>query len=233
MEVGKGYFIKSDDDSGVLTRTFTGTVNNANVDESIYYNSTTDNFNLIGNPYPSAIDWLTFQGDNSDVLNGTMYFWSQTTTGGNNSASDFISFNSTGSNIPGTTGDIAAGQGIFTKSSQAGTVTFKNTHRVVGKNDQFFRNSSNPDDGKSWIKLSGDNGFTSILVGFIPGATDAYESEYDGEFVNEGSAIEFYSFIGGNKYAIQGKPELEDNIDEEVPLGYEVTTAGTYTISIF
>ena len=233
MEVGRGYFIKSDDDNGILTRTFTGTVNNGNVDESIYYNSSTDNFNLIGNPYPSAIDWLTFQADNSDVLNGTMYFWSQTVTGANNSASDYISYNSTGSNIPGTTGDIATGQGIFTKSSQAGTVTFKNTHRVVGNNDQFFRNSSNPDEGKSWFKLSGDSGFSSILIGFIPGATDGYESEYDGEFVNEGSAIEFYSFIGANKYAIQGKPELEDEINEEVPLGIEVVAAGTYTFSIF
>lgn len=233
MEVGRGYFIKSDDDNGVLTRTFTGTVNNGNVDETIYFNSSTDNFNLIGNPYPSAIDWLTFQADNSSVLNGTMYFWSQTVTGANNSASDYISFNSTGSNIPGTTGDIASGQGIFTKSSQAGTATFKNTHRVVGNNAQFFRSSNNPDDGKSWFKLAGDNGFSSILIGFIPGATDGYESEYDGEFVNEGSAIEFYSFIGVNKYAIQGKSELEESMDEEVPLGLEVTTAGTYTFSIF
>ncbi|RZV66312.1 MAG: T9SS type A sorting domain-containing protein, partial [Flavobacteriaceae bacterium] len=233
MELGKGYFIKSDDDNGVLTRTFNGTINNGNVDETIYFNSTTDNFNLIGNPYPSAIDWLTFHGDNSTLLNGTMYYWSQTVTGANNSASDFISFNSTGSNIPGTTGEIATGQGIFVKSNQAGTATFKNTHRVVGNNDQFFRNANNPDDGKSWFKLSGDNGFSSILIGFLPGATDGYEGDFDGEFVNEGSAIEFYSLIDGNKYAIQGRPELENGIDEEVPLGLEVTTAGNYTISIF
>ena len=234
MEVGKGYFVRSiDNNAGVLTRTFAGTVNNSDIDETIYFNSTTDNFNLIGNPYPSAIDWLTFHADNSDVLNGTMYFWSQTVTGVNNSASDYISFNSTGSNIPGTTGNIASGQGIFTKSSQAGTVTFKNTHRVVGNNAQFFRSSNNPDEGKSWFKLSGDNGFSSILIGFIPGATDGYESQYDGEFVNEGSAIEFYSFIDEDKYAIQGKPELEENVNEEIPLGFEVTTAGTYTISIF
>jgi len=234
MEVGKGYFIRPDNGGGgIITRTFTGTVNNADIDETIYHNSPTDNFNLIGNPYPSAIDWLAFHADNSSVLNGTMYFWSQTQTGSNNSASDFISFNSTGSNILGTVGNIATGQGFFTKSSQAGTVTFKNTHRVAGSNSQFFRSSNNSDDGKSWFKLSGNNGFSSILVGFIPGATDGYDSEYDGEFVNEGSAIEFYSFIGTDKYAIQGKQELENGVDEEIPLGFEVSTAGTYTISIF
>jgi len=233
MVVGSGYFVRSvNNANGVLTRTFNGTVNNGDVDVGIYFTSSTVNFNLIGNPYPSAIDWLSFQEDNSDVLNGTMYFWSQTVAGVNNSSSDYISFNSTGSNIPGTTGNIASAQGFFTKSSQAGTVTFKNTHRVVGNNTQFFRSSNNPDNGKSWFKLSGDNGFSSILIGFIPGATDDYESEYDGEFVNEGTAIEFYSFINSNKYAIQGKPELVENMDEEVPLGFEVTTAGTYTISI-
>lgn len=232
MEVGKGYFIRSDNDSGVLTRTFTGSVNNGCIDETIYYNSSTDNFNLIGNPYSSALDWLKFHADNSDVLNGTMYYWSQSIVGVNNSASDYISFNSTGSSEPGTTGDIATGLGVFVKSSQAGTVTFRNTHRVAGSNDQFFRSSSNPDDGKSWFRLSGTMGYSPILIGFVPGASDAYESNYDGEFINEGAAIELYSFIGTDKYEIQGRSELQPNQFIQVPLGYQVTAAGDYTISM-
>ncbi len=231
MEVGKGYFIRSDDDSGVLTRTFTGSVNNGCIDETIYYNSATDNFNLIGNPYSSALDWLKFYADNSDVLNGTMYYWSQSFSGINNLASDYISFNSTGSSEPGTTGDIATGQGVFVKSSQAGTVTFRNTHRVVGNNDQFFRLASNSDEGKSWFRLSGPMGYSPILIGFVLGATDGYGDTFDGVFINEGASIELYSFIGNDKFEIQGRSVLEPNQYIEVPLGYQVTTAGEYWFS--
>ena len=233
MEVGRGYFIRSDNDSGVLTRTFTGTINNGNIDEPIYFNSSTDNFNLIGNPYPSALDWSSFHANNSDVLGGTMYYWSQSFVGVNNNAGDYIGYTSgTGSADPLITGNIATGLGVFVKSTQAGTVTYRNTQRVVGSNDQFLRSSENIDEGKSWFRLSGSTGYSPILVGFVPGATDGYENDYDAEFVNEGASIELYSFIEENKYEVQGRSELQVNQLTQVPLGYQVTTAGDYTISM-
>lgn len=231
MEIGRGYFIRSDNDSGVLTRTFNGMVNNGSIDEPIYHNSATDNFNLIGNPYPSALDWIKFHADNSNVLNGTMYYWNQSFVGPDNLASDYIDFNSTGSSVPGTTGNIASGQGIFVKSNQVGTVKFKNVHRVVGNNDQFYRTTTNPDDGKSWFRLSGAMGYSPILIGFVPGATDGFEDTYDGIFINEGAALEFYSFIDTEKFSIQGRSELQPNQLIQVPLGFEVTSAGDFTIS--
>ncbi len=214
----------------VFTRTFTGNVNNGCLDRSVYYNGSTDNFNLIGNPYSSALSWTSFYSDNSDVLEGTMYYWNQSEVGVNNSASDYISYNSTGSSEPGTTGDIATGLGVFVKTLQNGTVTFRNIHRVVGSNDQFFRNSANPDEGKSWFRLSGSSGYSPILIGFVPGATDGYENTHDGIFVNEGAAIEFYSFIDSDKYEIQGRSELQPNQFISIPLGYQVTASGDYTI---
>ncbi|MBT8393502.1 MAG: LamG domain-containing protein, partial [Bacteroidia bacterium] len=152
MDLGEGYFIRLDSQSGGMTRTFDGTVNNGDITRSIYYNGPTDNFNLLGNPYPSALNWVKFYDDNADVIEGTMYYWNQSQVGPNNSASDYISYNRTGSSEPGTSGDIATGLGVFVKSIQPGSVTFKNTHRVVGSNDQFFRSSENPDDGKSWFR---------------------------------------------------------------------------------
>ena len=233
MKPGEGVFIRPDDVGGVLTRTFTGTINNGVIDQTVYNSTSLDNYHLIGNPYPSAIDWLKFHEDNSDLLSGTMYYWSQSIVGLNNSASDYISFNSTGSNIPGTTGNIGTAQGVFVKSTAAGTITFNNSHRVVANNNQFFRNNNvNNDDGKSWFKLQGPNGFNSILIGFIPGATDGFEDNHDAAFINEGSSVEFYSYIDADKYSIQGRSELQPNQTIEIPLGFEVTTAGNYSISI-
>ncbi len=232
MDVSEGYFIRSDSQSGSFTRTFTGSVNNGCLDYSVYYNSNADNFNLIGNPYSSALDWASFHADNSDVIEGTMYYWNQSEVGVNNSASDYISYNSTGSSEPGTTGNIATGLGVFVKTLQAGTVTFRNTHRVVGNNDQFFRTAVNPEDGKSWFRLSGVIGYSPILIGFVPGASDGYENTHDGIFVNDGASIEFYSFIDSDKYEIQGRSELQPNQFISVPLGFEVINSGDYTISM-
>lgn len=235
MEVGKGYFIRSNSDSGVITRTFSGTLNNGNIEVPIYYNSDTDKANLIGNPYASAINWKKVYEDNSDVLEGTIYYWSQSMTGVNNNAGDYKSYNyGTGSAEPGITEFIAAGSGVFVKSLQAGTATFKNSQKVTGNNDQFLRSDENPDEGKSWFRFSGTMGYSPILLGFIPGATDEYESMYDATFISEGATIEFYSLMGEGKYEIQGRSELceIEKPKEEIPLGFEVTSSGDYNVSI-
>ncbi|SHI35736.1 T9SS type A sorting domain-containing protein [Algibacter luteus] len=236
MEVGKGYFIRSDHDSGVITRSFSGVLNNGNIDIPIYYNSPTDMDNLIGNPYASAIDWRKFYEDNSDVLEGTMHYWVQSYAGVNNSVNDFKSYNyGTGPSEPGISEFIPAGLGVFVNATQAGTATFRNAHKVVGNNDQFFKSNnekSNKDDGKSWIKLSGSMGYSPILIGFIPGATNDYESQYDGVFINHEASIKLYSLINNNKYVIQGRSVLNENNDNEIPLGFQVNSAGNYSISI-
>ncbi len=250
MEVGRGYFVRPVNTSGSIVMTFTGTLNNGNIDETIYYNSPTDNFNLIGNPYASSISWLDFHKDNSEVLDGTMYYWNHTVTAPN-SASDYISFNQTGSNPPGASGKIAAGQGFFVMANQAGTVTFKNSHKVTESNTLFYgvndtdntitsnlKNQSgssiadNLNQGRSWFRLSGNNKYSSMLIGFLEGATDGFDTAYDSELVDEGPKLKLYSFIEDTKYDIQGLPQLADNNDYALNLGIEVTSAGSYTISI-
>ncbi len=94
--------------------------------------------------------------------------------------------------------------------------------------------SNNSDDGKSWLRLSGSMGYSPILIGFIPGATDAYESMYDATFLGEGSWCEFYSMMDEGKYEIQGRSELnpQNNPHQAIPLGFQITNAGSYTIHI-
>lgn len=111
-------------------------------------------------------------------------------------------------------------------------VSFKNSNGVSGNNNQFFRSIEDSNEGRSWFRLSGSMGYSPILIGFIPGATDGYEDTYDGDFINEGGSIEFYSFCEAYKLEIQGRSELQTNQLIQVPLGYEVTSAGDYTVSI-
>ena len=96
----------------------------------------------------------------------------------------------------------------------------------------FLRTSDNPDYGKSWFRFSGSMGYSPILIGFLPGATDFYEDTYDGIFINEGSQVEFYSYCEAYKLEVQGRSELQISQQIQVPLGYQVVQAGDYTISI-
>ncbi len=95
-----------------------------------------------------------------------------------------------------------------------------------------FRTAVNSEDGKSWFRLSGATGYSPILIGFVPGASDGYENTHDGIFVNDGASIEFYSFIDSDRYEIQGRSELQPNQFIPVQLGFEVINPGDYTISM-
>ncbi|MFK7748631.1 MAG: T9SS type A sorting domain-containing protein [Kordia sp.] len=254
MEVGRGYAFRANH-FNVETASFDGTVNNGDITEPVYYTvdpgTSESGYNIIGNPYPSAIDWESFQRDNSDEIEGTVYYWRQTDAPiGDNLASDYIEYNNTGSNPLGAAdGNIATAQGfaVQAKSTGSGTVTFKNSHRVVANNDQFFRPSggvgaftlestvetpsNSLTDGRLSLRLSGGGLYATQLLGFIPQGTTSYDDTYDGPFINEGSGIEFYSYVADSKMSIQALPELT-NVDYEVPLGYQVLSSATYTIAI-
>lgn len=231
MEVGRGYFVRPDVTNGVSTNTFSGQINTGDVPEPIYYNSPTDNWNLLGNPYASPLNWFRFQEANSDLLDGTVYFWNHTQTSPN-SSSDYISFNTTGSNPPGADQHIGTAQGFFVMANQAGTVKFKNEHRSIGPNDQFFKDNSNYQNGRSWFRITGENEYSSILIGFMPEATNGFDTYFDTEVIDEGNILSLYSLINDMKLSIQGRSELNLSEDVSIPLGFNIPDIGNYTISI-
>jgi hypothetical protein len=84
MTLGVGYIIRQDV-AGDFTGTFEGIPNNGSIPISV---GDSGSFNLIGNPYPSAIDadkFLLYNSKNDEndgskeVLGGTIYFWTHFT----------------------------------------------------------------------------------------------------------------------------------------------------------
>ena len=155
------------------TANFIGTPNNGNISCPIYHGTlgvgtNNDKYNLLGNPYPSAIDAQAFLTDpaNVPIIDGTIYFWTHNSQPSttyvdpfygdfviNYTESDYASWNSlgavgsrgsaaiSGGVVPN--GYIGTGQGFFTKSTgtapSGNPVVFKNSMRVTGNNSQFFR----------------------------------------------------------------------------------------------
>ena len=109
----------------------------------------------------------------------------------------------------------------------------------TGDNTQFFRTkntkskiASTIEKNRVWLNLTNTKGaFKQILVGYVTGATNEYDSSYDGYSFSLNAYIDFYSFLGNDAMAIQGRA-LPFNDSDAVPLGYSSTIAGSFSISI-
>ncbi|MEN3323944.1 T9SS type A sorting domain-containing protein [Mariniflexile soesokkakense] len=178
MQPGVGYASTHDPNVFVFPGvgydyTFDGRFNTGIIYVPVYRNdgSTADNnWNFIGNPYPSAISASAFLTQNNynastntaGTLAGAIYYWSQNTppSGSSNgnqalnfATSDYAIENGTGGSAGGDgilpNGFIPSGQGFFVSFSQArpsstGSVVFNNSMRVKGSTDNslFFKNSN-------------------------------------------------------------------------------------------
>ncbi|NNE31798.1 MAG: T9SS type A sorting domain-containing protein [Winogradskyella sp.] len=236
--------------------TFEGPFNNGVYQPAISNasNGNYNDWNFIGNPYPSAIDTDVFFTVNSGIVDH-IYLWSHATPasanasgneGQNFSGSDYAIISANGVNTAGGSGTIPnnfvpSGQGFFIEALSGTNVTFNNSMRVTGNNGQFFRpsNLTNLNRQVLWLNLTSDNGvFNQIAVAHITGATD----DFDGSFydirrnISSASAARIYSTIPNDnkEYVIQGKTFDGLNENEVIELGFKcaIETETTFTISL-
>lgn len=213
-----------------------------------------DNWNLIGNPYPSAIDALSFLALNTNI-NGNIRLWTHGTAISNTNANpfygsfsynyspnDYVSYNGTGSTPPGFNGKIGAGQGFFVimndGASTSSTVTFNNSLRSAAyDNSQFYKHNNStetvmePERNRIWLSLvNSSNVAASTLIGYVTDATYGEDRLYDATH-KVSSSLGIYSWIDDKTYIINGRPTPFDDNDY-VKLGASVPSNGTYTIAI-
>lgn len=185
MTKGRGYIARASNGAltpTALTTTFTGQPNNGQFTYQIYRGNYTlgdydadltnpnnllttaydDNWNLVGNPYPSAIDAMEFINLNTATNNvkmvGAIWVWKHGIDPTSNispfyqnftynySTNDYIKFNAMGSSEPTmfTNGKIASGQGFMINMSDelstgvpnpsGNTITFTNDLRTGAAN---------------------------------------------------------------------------------------------------
>ncbi len=250
MEVGKGYSIRGPQEfdnvgGGTFEGKFIGVPNNGNIDVT---GVGIDKYFFLGNPYPSPIDVEKLWDANPDVL-GPLYFWihallPQKAPGDNTarySSNDYIICTASGStDINGGTapksfgGFIAAGQGFFAKPKTT-VIHFNNDMREgATENTNFFKTakSSSIERNRIWLNIRNTEGaFKQILVGYIQGATNSVDFNYDAATLGANSFIDFYSINETKKLTIQGRALPFDDTDV-VPLGYKSTIDSDFTIAI-
>ena len=270
MVTGKGYIKRG---LSGMTR-FSGVPNNGDITTTIsrsdyagvpYAGPTTtlvteddDNWNLLGNPYPSAISADAFLAANSTNLEQFVKIWLHGIDPSssiadpfyqnyvyNYSLSDYLTYNAFGGSMPGFDGYIGAGQGFFTlmrhtSPTMNSSAVFNNSMRSnTYRNDQFFRtaneSTSQPEaieKHRIWMKLIAPNGSSSdALVGYASEATNGLDDRFDAISGGAKANFEIYSLINNKEYAIQARSLPFDDQDQ-IPLGIVVSQSGLHTIAL-
>ncbi len=233
----KGYMLRAPNNfptngsPATFSGVFTGVPNNGDISTTVTNSGAEKGFNMLGNPYPSAINADLFLAQNP----GELYFWThfnQNAASGANYASYTI-FGATaaaGGIVPN--GTIAIGQGFIFRTAVAGsgTALFTNAMRTENNSAPFLRNA-NAEKHRIWLNLSTATGVQNqILVGYMTGATNDIDVSVDAKQI-EGGISNIASQIGDQKFNIQARA-LPFSIADEVPLFFNALTAGSYTISI-
>ncbi|WKK66840.1 choice-of-anchor D domain-containing protein [Lutimonas zeaxanthinifaciens] len=246
MTPGFGYAAEGPLQTGTHDISFTGTPNNGLIQFDIYELPDDDignDYSLIGNPYPSAIDIRTFLITNSSIIWPEIYLWTHTTP---LDGWDFVETDYAVRNISGGVGvapgedpteNIGSSQGFFVRGLEGGSglLSFTNGMRMIDANDQFFKTSTskskaiaakNDEMDRVWLNLtSNQGGFNQIMIAFTNMATDeGVEPGYDSRPFSESKPLLLYSTIAGEKYTIQSLGSFTQN-ESKVKIGFDANVA--------
>lgn len=220
---GQGYAIRY---AGTITKTFTGELNTGNVSVPITRTTNGGNvfqyYNIVSNPYPSAIDVDAFVDANSALAEITVHFWNGV---------DYATFNtSLGAGTSGTSsttpdGNIAPGQSFMVEAKTAGSVTFTNAMRNVD-GDIFYRKEA---PSMFRVMLSGNDRKSDVLIAEHTNATNGVD-EFDSKLLKQDDVLAMYAEVDGTPYAIQTFNALSEDL--VVDLTVEASQTGTYDFDI-
>ena len=228
LPIGTGYFARL----GATTKaTFTGSLNTGDITLSPSRSGTSDakrGFNLVGNPYPSFIDWELATKTNLDPT-----MWYRTYNG---TAMVFDTYNATShigtnNNLSGeVTKYIPPMQAFWVRvdaDGSAGNLGFTNAIRSHQSGNLLKVDAMN-----DLIRLKVSNAINSdetILV-FNSEAQNSLD-DFDSEkmFASDSTIPELYTVAGISKLTINGLQSAASN--PEIALGFKTATAGKFTIT--
>lgn len=200
------------------THTFTGTPNTGDISTAI---TNTDQgpepifegANLLGNPYPSSIDW-----DFLHEIYGSVYIW-------DSSEDDYKEWNGSGTGVQ----YIPPMQGFFIVTIESSPATFEisNNARTHTNANNYYKASK----ASNAVVLHTSNGSfeDKLYIGFDQNSSAEFELQKDAyKFLSSTSGVpQLYSYSGETMLAIDVRPEVET-----IQLGYKNSQNGDYSIGI-
>jgi hypothetical protein len=231
LTVGQGYTVMT---TANQTWSFTGAQNNGTITQTLNRDITNPNagLQLVGNPYPSPLDWSRVTAADRPNVDGVIYTWAS-----NNPADRYAGNYSFYNNGIGTISPVLPlGQAFFVRVTQgqtSGTLSLNNSHRVTSYANPTYHRTAAETRPIAHLALQGIGSqvVDDAFVYFEAGASAGYEAQYDAEKLVNPSGLNLSSSLSAtqrlsiNGFAPLGTAQLV------VPLAVGVPAAGSYTLS--
>ena len=218
---GKGYLVSW---AAGATKDFAGTLNSGDyatgtgsIPALTYTSGKGNGFNLMGNPYPSA-------------LSGTIDTWTKTNVDNSIWVYDngsYLTWN--GSTGTLTEGIIPAMQGFWVKANATGpSMTIPNTART--HSTQSYYKSAKALQDMILLSVEGNGYKDGIVVNFNDEATEGYDGTYDVlKMYGDAAAPQFFCQAADKELSIDVLPYSRTRT---IPLGLKVGYDNTYTLRV-
>ena len=244
LDAGKGYAYYNDINKMFV---FDGTFNSGTYTTTLTYDSNDgnddyfDGWNLIANPYPSALNWDDESWVKTNIVDASIYYWDGTNSNEGNYKYYVSSVYDDGTNvINGGSQMIPASQAFFVKAnSLVGTggkeLEIPNNARVHSTQSYWNKNSSKNQQSQ-FIRLqaTANNASDELVVRYITEGTTNYDGQFDAYKMYSYSVntpqIYSYNENSGAGFAINSLPISE--LQNSVPIGMEIKKGGESNCTI-
>ena len=224
MYVGEGYSVTMPAPGGDVV--FTGGEPNygdktiSGLSYTLMGNSDYTGWHLLGNPFPSAIDW-DLGNWNRNNLDATVYVWDAT-------AQNYKCRPAQSGFGTLTDGIIPTGQGFMVHVSGAvtGSITIPEAARVH-TSLSFYK--THPSDLLG-LEIIGNNFSDKMFIHFMEGATNGFDPEFDAfKLMGNEQAPQIYSMLSDHDLTINVLPVSSRIMT--IPIAVKIGTAGNYRIT--
>ena len=229
MVVGKGYTVNAPNSALV---DFVGSLNNGAVPSGTLNRGTDPaaGWHLLGNPYPSPIDWSTVTAAQRPNMDAAIYVFE---SAGQYGGSYRASVNGVGGNANSPQPIVVSSQGYFVRVSAgqtSGAVNLDNSNRVTtfGPQPSFGRGTADTRPQVA-LTLQGASVADAAYVYFQAGATAGKDVEFDASKLPNSHGLNLTSLAAGEALAINGLPVL-GTATVLVPLNVAAPQAGSYAL---
>ena len=227
--------------AGTASRTvaITGTVNNGTVTATTLSNNNqpyTKGFNLVGNPYPSPIDWDAATGWSRTNIDNAVYYFNAGTAdqyaGTYSSYINGVSSDGIANNV------IAAMQGFFVHVTNGafpvtGTLSINNAARINNLSPNFYREPQTATLLRLTAAFTEDGGPPdAAVIYFDDAATSAFEKDMDAlKLMNTDPRVpNLYTIAADSpQLSICAWPKPDSN--DIIPLGLKIERTGWVTFN--
>ncbi len=238
IDILKGYALNFGDSFTPKTIEIFGTVNNGDQQISLFNNTGlyTQGFNLVGNPYPSPIDWNA-PGWIKNNLDDALYFF---TAGGTNQYTGTYSSYIGGTSSDGKSSNIIPSmQGFFVHATNPGSATLgvSNQVRTINYSQDFLKGKQPEKVSLIRITAAFESEVNSdpVVMYFPNFAEISFEKDKDAlKLMNTDTLVpNLYSLTPDKKkLSINALPKLWRDEVKTIPLGLKTEKEGWMLIGL-